>query len=259
MKVVIIGLLIPFLGTVLGSSMVFFMKHKIGGKAEKVLLGFASGVMIAASVWSLLIPSMNMSQGEGFIKAMPTVVGFLAGVFFLLLLDKLIPHMHAGKKQQMGIKTDASKTMMLLFAVTLHNIPEGMAAGVVLAGFLTNSYEISVAGALALSIGLALQNFPEGAVIASPLRLGGFSKTKSFVYGSLTGIVEPIAGLITIALTSFVVSILPYFLSFAAGAMIYVVVENLIPSSQDGVHSDYGTIGLAFGFVIMMVLDIVLG
>lgn len=259
MKIVTIGLLIPFLGTILGSAVVFFLKDKMNSKVEKILLGFASGVMIAASIWSLLIPSMDMSKGEGFVKAMPAIIGFLIGIGFLLLLDKLIPHIHGDKEQHFHKKSESSKTKMLLFAVTLHNIPEGMAVGVVLAGFLANSAQVSIAGALALSTGLAIQNFPEGAVISTPLKLSGLSKTRAFLYGTLSGIVEPIAGLITIMLTSLVVPILPYFLSFAAGAMIYVVVENLIPSSQEGVHSDYGTIGLALGFVVMMTLDVVLG
>ena len=259
MSNIVIGLLIPFIGTALGSAMVYLLKDKVNIKIEKVLLGFASGVMIAASVWSLLIPSIKMAEKQGTIAWMPASIGFILGIAFLLLLDRIIPHLHINENKPEGSKTKISKTMMLVLAVTLHNIPEGMAVGVVFAGLLTGNTAISVAGAFALSMGIALQNFPEGAIISMPLKSEGVSKNKSFIYGVLSGIVEPIAGLITILLTSAISSVLPYFLSFAAGAMIYVVAEELIPDSQNGKHSDLGTIGLAIGFVIMMILDVALG
>lgn len=259
MSNIVIGLLIPFIGTTLGSAMVYLLKDKVNIKIEKVLLGFASGVMIAASVWSLLIPSIKMAEKQGTIAWMPASIGFSLGIAFLLLLDRIIPHLHINENKPEGPKTKISKTMMLVLAVTLHNIPEGMAVGVVFAGLLTGNTAISVAGAFALSMGIALQNFPEGAIISMPLKSEGVSKNKSFIYGVLSGIVEPIAGLITILLTSAISSVLPYFLSFAAGAMIYVVAEELIPDSQNGKHSDLGTIGLAIGFVIMMILDVALG
>lgn len=259
MSNIVIGLLIPFIGTTLGSAMVYLLKDKVNIKIEKVLLGFASGVMIAASVWSLLIPSIEMAEKQGTIAWMPASIGFILGIAFLLLLDKIIPHLHINENKPEGPKTKISKTMMLVLAVTLHNIPEGMAVGVVFAGLLTGNTAISVAGAFALSIGIALQNFPEGAIISMPLKSEGVSKNKSFIYGVLSGIVEPIAGLITILLTNVISSVLPYLLSFAAGAMIYVVAEELIPDSQNGKHSDLGTIGLAIGFVIMMILDVALG
>lgn len=259
MSNIVIGLLIPFIGTTLGSAMVYLLKDKVNIKIEKVLLGFASGVMIAASVWSLLIPSIKMAEKQGTIAWMPASIGFILGIAFLLLLDRIIPHLHINENKPEGPKTKISKTMMLVLAVTLHNIPEGMAVGVVFAGLLTGNTAISVAGAFALSMGIALQNFPEGAIISMPLKSEGVSKNKSFIYGVLSGIVEPIAGLITILLTSAISLVLPYFLSFAAGAMIYVVAEELIPDSQNGKHSDLGTIGLAIGFVIMMILDVALG
>ena len=259
MSNIVIGLLIPFIGTSLGSAMVYLLKDKVNIKIEKVLLGFASGVMIAASVWSLLIPSIEMAEKQGTIAWVPASIGFILGIAFLLLLDRIIPHLHVNENKPEGPKAKISKTMMLVLAVTLHNIPEGMAVGVVFAGLLTENTAISVAGAFALSIGIALQNFPEGAIISMPLKSEGVSKNKSFIYGVLSGIVEPIAGLITILLTSAISSVLPYLLSFAAGAMIYVVAEELIPDSQNGKHSDLGTIGLAIGFVIMMILDVALG
>jgi len=254
-----LGILIPFLGTTLGAAMVFFMKNAMNNKLEKFLLGFASGVMIAASVWSLLIPSINMAEGQGKIAFVPASIGFLLGVGFLLVLDILIPHLHFNSDEPEGVKSKLKKTTMMVLAVTLHNIPEGMAVGVILAGALSGSSGITMASALALSIGIAIQNFPEGAIISMPLKSEGVSKLKSFSYGTLSGIVEPIGAIITILLTSTVVPILPYLLSFAAGAMVYVVVEELIPSSQEGEHSNLGTIGVAIGFVIMMVLDVALG
>ncbi len=257
--IVAIGLLIPFVGTVLGSSMVYLLKDKINPKVQKLLFGFASGVMVAASVWSLLIPSMEMSVEQGGNGWLPAGLGFLLGVAFLLVLDKVVPHEHALDSKHEGPKSNASKRTMLTLAVTIHNIPEGMAVGVVLAGALAGQTTITTMGALALAIGIALQNFPEGAIISLPLKTAGNSKHKAFLSGVLSGVVEPIAGLVTVLLASFVTPILPYVLSFAAGAMIYVVVEELIPDSQDGQHSDWGTIGVALGFVLMMILDVALG
>lgn len=254
-----IGLLIPFLGTTLGSAMVFFMKNKIKPKVEKALLGFASGVMIAASVWSLLIPSLEMAEQQNIIKWVPATIGFLLGILFLLILDSIIPHLHLNSDTPEGVQSKLKKTTMLVLAVTLHNIPEGMAVGVAFAGVLVGNTGLTLAGAFALAIGIAIQNFPEGAIISMPLKSEGVSKTKAFIYGTLSGIVEPIGAIITILLTKLVVPILPYLLSFAAGAMIYVVVEELIPESQSGEHSNIGTLGVAVGFVIMMILDIALG
>ena len=251
------GLLIPFLGTTLGSAMVFLMKNKLNKKVEKILLGFASGVMIAASVWSLLIPSIDMAKEQGKAAWVPAAVGFIFGIVFLLVLDSIIPHLHIESDKPEGIKAKLKKTTMMVFAVTLHNIPEGMAVGVSLAGALMENTGITMAGALA--IGIAIQNFPEGAIISMPLRAEGMSKWKAFIYGTLSGIVEPIGAIITILLTKTIVPILPYLLSFAAGAMIYVVTEELIPESQNGKHSNIGTIGVAIGFTLMMVLDVALG
>lgn len=256
---VFLGLAIPFLGTTLGAGMVFLMKNKINKKVEKILLGFASGVMIAASVWSLLIPSINMAKNQNLIEWIPATVGFLLGILFLLILDSIIPHLHLHTDKPEGLKAKVQKTTMMVLAVTLHNIPEGMAVGVVFAGALSQNTGITLAGAIALAIGIAIQNFPEGAIISLPLKSEGMSKSKAFLYGTLSGIVEPIGAFLTIALTNLVVPILPYFLSFASGAMIYVVVEELIPESQTGEHSNLGTIGVAIGFVIMMILDVALG
>ena len=253
------GLLIPFLGTTLGSAMVFFMKNKMNNKVEKLLLGFASGVMIAASIWSLIIPSIDMAKEQNLISYLPATVGFLLGILFLFVLDSIIPHLHLNSNKPEGVKTKLQTTTMMVLAVTLHNIPEGMAVGVVFAGAIAGNAGITMAGAIALAIGIAIQNFPEGAIISMPLKSEGTSKAKAFLYGTLSGIVEPIGAIITIALTSLVVPILPYLLSFAAGAMIYVVVEELIPSAQTGEHSNISTIGLAIGFVIMMILDVALG
>ncbi|MBQ3415413.1 MAG: ZIP family metal transporter [Clostridia bacterium] len=253
------GLLIPLLGTTIGSSMVFFMKNKMNNKVEKLLLGFASGVMIAASIWSLIIPSIDMAKEQNVISWIPATVGFLLGILFLLILDSVIPHLHLNSNKPEGVKAKLQKTTMMVLAVTLHNIPEGMAVGVVFAGAMSGNSGITMAGAIALAIGIAIQNFPEGAIISMPLKSEGTSKSKAFLYGILSGIVEPIGAIITIALTSLVVPILPYLLSFAAGAMIYVVVEELIPSAQTGEHSNISTIGLAIGFVIMMILDVALG
>lgn len=256
---VIIGLIIPFVGTSLGAAMVFLMKGEMKSYVQKFLLGFASGVMIAASVWSLLIPAIDMAEKQGGIPWLPAAGGFLSGMIFLLILDSIIPHLHMDTDQPEGIEAHLKKSTMLVLAVTLHNIPEGMAVGVVFAGVLSGDTVISMAGAFALSIGIAIQNFPEGAIISMPLAGAGLSKPKSFAYGVASGIVEPIGAALTILLTSLVVPLLPGLLSFAAGAMIYVVVEELIPESQAGKHSNIGTIGVAVGFALMMILDVALG
>lgn len=254
---IFLGILIPFLGTSIGALMVFFMRNNLNRKVEKLLLGFASGVMIAASIWSLLMPSIEMAEEQGKIAWIPAVVGFVFGILFLLLIDLTVPHLEDGKAK--GIKTKLNKNAMLVLAVTLHNIPEGMAVGVVFAGILAGNATVSLAAAFALSIGIAVQNFPEGAIISMPLRSAGMSKSKAFAHGVLSGIVEPIAAFITLMLTSIIVPLLPYLLSFAAGAMIYVVVDELIPESQKGELSSLGTIGVTIGFLIMMVLDVALG
>ena len=235
------------------------MKNKMNTKVQKLLLGFASGVMIAASIWSLITPSIEMAEEQGIVSWIPAAIGFLFGIIFLLVLDSIIPHLHLNSKKPEGIKAKLKNTTMMVLAVTLHNIPEGMAVGVVFAGVLAQNTTITLAGAFALSIGIAIQNFPEGAIISMPLKNEGMSKSKAFFYGTLSGIVEPIGAIITIFLTGIVTPILPYLLSFAAGAMIYVVVEELIPESQVGEHSNIGTIGVAIGFVIMMILDVALG
>ena len=253
------GLMIPFLGTTLGAAMVFFMKKEMHRGMEKFLLGFASGVMIAASVWSLLIPAIDMSEEQGQIAWLPATAGFLGGMAFLLVLDSLIPHLHLESSEPEGVESSLKKTTMLVLAVTLHNIPEGMSVGVTFAGALIGDAGITMAGAFALAIGIAIQNFPEGAIISMPLRSEGVSRSRAFVYGALSGIVEPIGAFITILLAEQIVSALPVFLAFAAGAMIYVVVEELIPEAQAGEHSNIGTVGVAFGFVIMMILDVALG
>lgn len=254
-----IVLLIPFIGTTLGSAMVFFMKSEINIKLEKLLLGFASGVMIAASVWSLLIPSIDMTAEQGKISWIPPAAGFLLGMGFLLMLDSLVPHLHLDSDSPEGVKANLKKTTMLVLAVTLHNIPEGMAVGITIAGAMLENEQITLAGAFTLAIGIAIQNFPEGAIVSMPLRSEGATKGNAFLYGVLSGLVEPVGGLLTILLASLVVPILPYMLSFAAGAMIYVVVEELIPEMQAGEHTNIGTIGVAFGFVLMMILDVALG
>ena len=250
-------LIIPFLGTLLGSSMVFLIKKDLSPKLEKFLLGFASGVMIAASVWSLLIPAIEMSKGKYTWR--PAAGGFLLGIVFLLVLDSVIPHLHRYSNKPEGIRSGLSKTIMLVFAVTLHNFPEGMAVGVALAGAMLGNVGITIAGALTLSLGIAIQNFPEGAIISMPLAGEGIAKYKAFGYGVLSGVVEPIGATVALLFVSQIEGLLPYFLSFAAGAMIYVVVEELIPESQAGEHSNIGTIGVAIGFVFMMILDVALG
>lgn len=256
---VIIGLLLPLLGTTLGAACVFFMKGEMKPIVQKVLSGFAAGVMTAASVWSLLIPSINMSEDMEKFAFVPAAVGFSAGILFLLLLDVLVPHIHVETGQVEGPKSHLKKTTMLMLAVTLHNIPEGMAIGAVFAGVIYESTAISILGAIALSIGIAVQNFPEGAIISMPLCGSGVTKAKSFVYGMFSGAVEPVAAIITILLSVYMIPMLPYLLSFAAGAMIYVVVEELIPDAVSENKSNIGTIGFAVGFLIMMVLDVALG
>ncbi|MBP3285169.1 MAG: ZIP family metal transporter [Clostridia bacterium] len=256
---ILLGILIPFFGTLLGSAMVFLMKDKMDKKVEKILLGFAAGVMIAASVWSLIIPSIGMAEEQGVVGWVPASIGFLLGILFLLILDSVIPHVHLESEEAEGIKSKLKKTTMMVFAVTLHNIPEGMAVGVTFAGALMGNVGITVAGAFALAVGIAIQNFPEGAIISMPLKSEGLSKSRAFLYGTLSGVVEPIGAIVTLLITEAITPILPYFLSFAAGAMMYVVVEELIPESQAGEHSNIGTIGVAIGFVIMMILDVALG
>jgi ZIP family zinc transporter len=256
---VTLGLLIPFIGTTLGAACVFFMKNKIKDWLLRALLGFASGVMIAASVWSLLIPSIEMSKEMGRFSFVPALIGLFLGICFLFILDKAIPHLHMDNKEHEGPKTKLSNTVMLMLAVTLHNIPEGMAIGVVFAGLLNQGGEISTAAAYALAVGIAIQNFPEGAIISLPFKSEGNSKKKSFLYGVLSGAVEPVAAGVTLAVSGIVTVALPYFLSFAAGAMIYVVVEELLPEASSDNKTDICTLGFAVGFAIMMVLDVALG
>ena len=256
---ILLGILIPFVGTTLGSAMVFFMRREMNGRVQKALLGFASGVMIAASVWSLLIPAIEMSEEQSNIAWVPAAIGFLLGIGFLLLLDTLTPHIHLTEEEPEGIKADLKKTTMLVLAVTLHNIPEGMAVGVTFAGVMTGNTTITLAAAFVLAIGIAIQNFPEGAIISMPLRGEGISRRRAFLYGTASGIVEPIGAVLTILAAGLIVPALPYLLSFAAGAMLYVVVEELIPEMSVGEHSNIGTIFFAVGFSLMMVLDVALG
>ena len=253
------GILIPFLGTSLGAACVFFMKKTLSDMVQRSLTGFAAGVMVAASVWSLLIPAMEQSAGMGKLSFVPAVVGFWIGILFLLGLDHIVPHLHAKSGQTEGPKSQLRRTTMMVLAVTLHNIPEGMAVGVVYAGYLSGSAQITAAGALALSLGIAIQNFPEGAIISMPLRAEGMKKGKAFCGGVLSGVVEPIGAVLTILAAQLVVPALPYLLSFAAGAMLYVVVEELIPEMSQGSHSNIGTLFFAVGFSIMMMLDVALG
>lgn len=255
----VLALMIPFIGTTLGSGFVFFMKEEMPAKLQKTLLGFASGVMVAASIWSLLIPSMEMCSGMGKAAVVPATVGLLAGMAFLLLLDTITPHLHIGNTLPEGPHAHLSRTAMLALAVTIHNIPEGMAVGVVIAGALQGGDWISPTAAMAMSLGIAIQNIPEGAIISMPMRAAGGSRMKSFIMGTLSGAVEPIGGLVVILLASITTPIIPYLLGFAAGAMFYVVIEELIPEASEGEHSNLSTIGFAIGFVIMMVMDVVLG
>ena len=253
------GLAIPFLGTTLGAACVFLLRGELDHRIQKAFTGFAAGIMVAASVWSLLIPSMEESSALGAYASLPAVAGFWAGTLFLLLLDHIIPHLHLNSEEAEGPKSALSKNLKLVLAVTLHNIPEGMAVGVVLAGWLTGGADLALGAALALSLGSASQNFPEGAIISLPLAANGEGRAKAFVLGTLSGIVEPIGGALTIVAASVVVPVLPYLLAFAAGAMLYVVVEELIPESAAGHHSNIGTIGFAIGFALMMALDVALG
>ena len=253
------GLLIPFAGTTLGAACVFFMRNNLSELVQRALTGFAAGVMVAASIWSLLLPAIEQSSGLGKLSFVPAAVGFWIGVFFLLLLDHMIPHLHQNSNKAEGPKSKLQRTTMLVLAVTLHNIPEGMAVGVVYAGYLTGHAQITIMGAMALSIGIAIQNFPEGAIISMPLRSEGMGKTKAFAGGVLSGIVEPVGAVLTILAAGLIVPALPYLLSFAAGAMLYVVVEELIPEMSAGEHSNIGTIFFAVGFSLMMILDVALG
>ena len=253
-----LGIFIPFFGTALGAAMVFVLKKSISENLQKILTGFAAGVMVAASFWSLLQPALESSESMGNWSFVPAAVGFLIGVGFLLLLDEVTPHMHFNNQEE-GPRTGLKRTTQLILAVTLHNIPEGMAVGVVYAGFLSGRAGISAAGALALALGIAIQNFPEGAIVSMPLRAEGMEKGKTFLFGVLSGVVEPIAALVTILAAGAVVPVMPYLLSFAAGAMMYVVVEELIPEMSEGKHSNWGTIAFSVGFVLMMVLDVTLG
>ena len=259
MNEVMIGILVPFLGTSLGSACVFFMKKNMSDYLQRALTGFAAGVMVAASIWSLLLPAIEQSASMGKFSFVPAVVGFWIGILFLLLVDSVVPHLHRNSEKAEGIHSKLQRTTMLVLAVTIHNIPEGMAVGVVFAGYLTGNAQITAAGAMALAIGIAIQNFPEGAIISMPLRSEGMNKGKAFLGGMLSGIVEPIGAVLTILAASLIVPALPYFLSYAAGAMLYVVVEELIPEMSEGEHSDIGTIFFAVGFSVMMVLDVALG
>lgn len=257
---IVIGILIPLIGTTLGAACVFIMKKEINELVNKGLIGFAAGVMVAASVWSLIIPSITMSSDMDNFAFIPAAIGVIVGIAFMLLLDRIIPHLHYNNDKPEGLKSEKiRKATMLVLAVVFHNIPEGMAVGVVFAGVMSQNSLITLSGALALSIGIAIQNFPEGAIISMPLRSEGISKCKSFLYGFLSGVVEPIGALLTILFSSTINPLMPYLLSFAAGSMIYVVVEELIPESSAGEHSNIGTIGFAAGFVIMMILDVALG
>lgn len=256
---ILIGILIPFIGTVLGAALVFFMRSSIGQKTEKFLLGFAAGVMIAASVWSLIIPGIDMSIERGGIGWLPAAAGFLSGIAFLLLLDTFVPHLHLDSDRPEGVKSGFGKNTMLFLAVTLHNIPEGMAVGIVFAGMIADDTIINISSAFALSLGIAIQNFPEGAIISLPMSKHSNNKFKPFLYGAASGAVEPLAAFVTVMISGLMIPIMPFLMAFAAGAMFYVVVEELIPESQSGKHSNIGTIGAALGFALMMILDVSLG
>ena len=250
---------LPFLGTVIGSGFVFFLKGEMSRRLQRSLMGFAAGVMVAASVWSLIIPAMNQSEHMGKLAFLPAFIGVWGGFLFLLALDHVIPHLHLNSECPEGMKSSLGKNTMMVFAVALHNLPEGMAVGVVVAGWLTGNETISAAAALALSLGIALQNLPEGAIISMPLKSNGMKSSKAFLYGAISGAVEPLGAILTILMAAFVTPVLPYMLSFAAGAMLYVVVEELIPEMSEGEHSNIGTIFFAVGFSLMMVLDVALG
>ena len=258
-KEVWIGILIPFLGTSLGAACVLFMRNTWNVLLQRALTGFAAGVMVAAAIWSLLIPAMNQSEAMGRWAFVPAAIGFWVGILFLLLLDRAVPHLHMNSSKAEGPKCSLQKTTMLVLAVTLHNLPEGMAVGAVYAGWLSGEAGITAMGALALSLGIAIQNFPEGAIISMPLRAEGVSKGKAFRYGAFSGAVEPIGAVLTILMAGFIIPLLPYLLSFAAGAMVYVVVEELIPEMSEGSHSNLGTVLFAAGFTVMMALDVALG
>lgn len=254
------GLLSPFLGTTIGAAMVFLLKKEINPKVKKLLLGFAAGVVIAASIWSLLLPSIEMTTYDGWLKVLPVSIGFTVGILLLLLIDYVVPHLHPLSLETEGPKSRVSRTNMLFLAVTIHNIPEGMAVGIVYASLLSGAANaVGSTAAFALALGIAIQNFPEGAIVSMPFELEGNSKTKSFLLGLISGAVEPVAALIMILLKDILLPVMPYLLALAAGAMLYVVVEELIPEAQDGEHSNIPTLGFAFGFVLMMILDILLG
>lgn len=259
MTVLLVGFLVPLLGTMFGSAFVFFMRGEMPQRLQKALLGFASGVMVAASVWSLILPAMAMEADSEKWAVVPAAVGFLLGMGFLLMIDELTPHLHLGSDKPEGPRTKISRTMMLVLAVTIHNLPEGMAVGVVFAGAENATSMISLSSAVAVSLGIAIQNVPEGAIISMPLRAAGNSRWRSFMIGSLSGLVEPIGAVAVLLLSAFFLPILPYMLAFAAGAMLYVVVEELIPEASQGQHSNFSTVGFAIGFVLMMVLDVVMG
>ena len=253
------AVLLPFLGTVIGSGLVLFMRGAMNRRLQRILTGFAAGVMVAASIWSLIIPAIDQSEHMGKLAFLPAFIGVWLGFLFLLLLDKLIPHLHMGSECPEGAPCSLGKNTMLVLAVALHNLPEGMAVGVVAAGWLMENESISFASAMALSLGIALQNLPEGAIISMPLKSGGMGKGRAFLYGAASGIVEPLGALLTLALATVVTPVLPYFLAFAAGAMLYVVVEELLPEMSEGEHSNIGTVFFAVGFSLMMMLDVALG
>lgn len=255
---IVIGVLVPLLGTTAGAACVFFLKKQIRPDVQRIFAGFAAGVMVAASIWSLLIPAMEMCESKGKWSVMPALSGFILGIIFLLLADTFVPHLHVGSEEPEGRQSSLGRTAMLMFAVTIHNLPEGAACGAIFAGVLSGDGTVTFAGALTLAIGIAIQNFPEGAIIAFPLRSEGHSRWKAFLYGALSGVVEPVGAGAAILLASVVTPILPYLLAFAAGAMLYVVVEELIPEANEGKHSNLGTIAFAVGFALMMLLDQVL-
>ncbi len=257
--VIISGIMIPFIGTSLGAACVLFMKNELKVSVQRALSGFAAGVMVAASIWSLIIPAMEQASGMGKLSFLPAAIGFWLGVLFLLLLDSVIPHLHLNSDKAEGPHAKLKKTTMLVLAVTLHNLPEGMAVGVVYAGFMSGNSFITAGGAMALALGIAIQNFPEGAIISMPLRAAGASKRRAFLDGVLSGAVEPIGSILTIVAAGFFVPAMPYLLSFAAGAMMYVVVEELIPEMSAGEHSNIGVVMFALGFTLMMALDVALG
>lgn len=255
---IIFGLLLPMIGTTAGAACVFFLRKQISPNIQRLFTGFAAGVMVAASVWSLIIPAIDMSEGMGKFSFVPALVGFLLGIVFLLFADNLVPHIHIGSNKPEGPKSGLGKSAMMMLAVTIHNFPEGAACGAILAGVINGDSGVTMAGAIALSLGIAIQNFPEGAIISLPLRSEGNSRLKSFGLGALSGIVEPIGAVLAIILAGLVTPVLPYMLAFAAGAMLYVVVEELIPEASEGEHSNLGTIAFAVGFALMMVLDVAL-